>query len=399
MENKIYSNNHEFGLLNLLYAIVQKKNFVLIFTVIFAIIAIVYSLLTPKLWVSTTTIQPITESNDGINLDTGLLDMLGGGILSNAGGYSSDQFVAIMESRTFSEDVIRKFDLIRYFNIKSDNYREAMENATKKLKSRIISISIDPKISIITISVETKDKNLSQQIAQYYVQQLDKYNRYVKMTKSRMKREFLEKNVDDVKVKIDSLGIAMKDFQSKYHVVAPDQQTQSMISLYSEAISALAQTDLELEMARQSYGGNSPQIVTLQKRKSILTDRLKDLEGKNAEINPKYMLQIDKIPDISLRYAHLTMNLEIQKKIFEFLYPQFEAAKLDELRDMPTMQIIDKANLAGLRSKPKRALIVIMVTLSAFLLASIISIIVVFIPESQKSVLKSILKELNFKKY
>ena len=37
------------------------------------------------------------------------------------------------------------------------------------------------------------------------------------------------------------------------------------------------------------------------------------------------------------------------------MFPQYEQAKIEEVKDLPTIEIIDKAVPAGKRSKPKRA--------------------------------------------
>ncbi len=37
-----------------------------------------------------------------------------------------------------------------------------------------------------------------------------------------------------------------------------------------------------------------------------------------------------------MQYAQMMLNLEIEKKIIEYLYPQFELAKLEEVKDLPT---------------------------------------------------------------
>ncbi|HNQ44709.1 MAG TPA: hypothetical protein PKI59_09775, partial [Candidatus Cloacimonadota bacterium] len=90
---------------------------------------------------------------------------------------------------------------------------------------------------------------------------------------------------------------------------------------------------------------------------------------------PKYIIQIDKIPDLSMRYAQLMINAEIKKKVLEYLYPQFELAKLEELKDLPTFEVYDQPQLAGMRSRPKRALIVVFTTLAVFMLSCVVVLI------------------------
>jgi len=69
------------------------------------------------------------------------------------------------------------------------------------------------------------------------------------------------------------------------------------------------------------------------------------------------------------------MNLEIYQKVFEFLYPQYEAARLSELKDLPTIDILDQPRMAGRRESPKRSLICVVATLLGFVLAVLLALV------------------------
>jgi len=64
-------------------------------------------------------------------------------------------------------------------------------------------------------------------------------------------------------------------------------------------------------------------------------------------------------------------NLRYQEGIYDILARQFAAAKLDEAKDSPLIQILDEAIPPEKKSKPKRLLIVILATLVAFFVAII----------------------------
>ncbi len=70
-------------------------------------------------------------------------------------------------------------------------------------------------------------------------------------------------------------------------------------------------------------------------------------------------------------------ELKIQETIFEQLSRQYEIAKLNEAKDSSSLQILDEAVVPLYKSKPKRSLIVILSTVTAFF----ISIFIVFIQE------------------
>jgi len=67
--------------------------------------------------------------------------------------------------------------------------------------------------------------------------------------------------------------------------------------------------------------------------------------------------------------------MEIYKTVYTYLYPQYEAARLSELRDMPTIELLDTPRLAGRRERPRRAIICILSTLAAFVFAVAISML------------------------
>ena len=65
----------------------------------------------------------------------------------------------------------------------------------------------------------------------------------------------------------------------------------------------------------------------------------------------------------------LLRNVKYYETMYELLAKQYESAKLDEARDSAIIQVIDKAIKPDRKSKPKRALIVILAALAAGFLA------------------------------
>jgi len=52
-------------------------------------------------------------------------------------------------------------------------------------------------------------------------------------------------------------------------------------------------------------------------------------------------------------------DLKIQETIFEFLTQQYEVAKIEEAKNTPTVQILDRAIPPVFRSRPHRKMIVL----------------------------------------
>lgn len=71
----------------------------------------------------------------------------------------------------------------------------------------------------------------------------------------------------------------------------------------------------------------------------------------------------DRTPNTSLKYLEAVRNLKFQEAIYELLAKQFTMAKLDEAKDFPFVQALDKAIPPETKSRPKRVQIGIVATL------------------------------------
>jgi len=364
----------DLGILDLTLILAKHRKLIIIITVLAIIGSIIYALLAPHYWVSRAAIIPVSES-DGIGgFSTSLLDMVGGGMIKTQKGELATDFITVMKSRTFREKVIQEFDLISYFEItKPHDY--ALELALRKVQSSMIRLVFDQESNLISISAETKDKAMSVDIVNFYLDELEKYNQNSRMSKGGLKRAFLEEQVEQNMAEVDSLAMALRDFQTNNKSVALDQQTEAIISIYAQTVAQYMQTELELDLAKTQYSEASPIVLDLSAKEELLAQKVKELEDSSQVLAPSYLIQIDKVPDLSMQLALLMMNLEIKKTVIEYLYPQYELAKLEELKDMPSFELIDAPREAGRRSKPKRAIIVILITMAAFIISCVIALI------------------------
>ncbi|MFO7659805.1 MAG: Wzz/FepE/Etk N-terminal domain-containing protein [Candidatus Cloacimonadaceae bacterium] len=366
MENR---NN----IFNLLLIFARQKKLIIWITLIAAVAAVIFSLLTPQIWTSRANFKPDAASA-GVSINLGDL----GGIMSSLLGSSSgdaQSAMIILRSRTLNEEVIRKFHLIQYFKIEEADTLKAMDIALELLKGELLSVVLNEENGLISLSVSTKDKQLSKDMADFYLARLENYNRELKLTKGKRNRQFLQSRVASVRNDIDSLALALRDFQKKNKAIDVPTQMNALVTLYSEAVSQKMIVDLELEMAKQNFDSESPVLKDLSLKQKVIAERIKDLEKGSGQVKPSYIMDIDKLPDLTLQYTQLMINLEIQKKVFEFIYPQFEAARIEEMRDMPTIEVIDYPRLAGQRSYPRRAFICIVATFIAFLVSLVLAYI------------------------
>ncbi|MDP8267299.1 MAG: Wzz/FepE/Etk N-terminal domain-containing protein [Candidatus Tenebribacter davisii] len=373
--------NRQIDLLDLTYFILKHKIFIIFTTIIVSIAAVVYSLLVPFSWTSTTTCLSVNNENSGFSLGSSSLLGLGSSILG--GGVSENQnLITIMQSREFSEDIIKKFNLIEHLKIQESDSILAMELAVKSLVKNITDIGINEETGVITINVTTGEKELSATIANHYLEKLEDYSIRKRKTKGKQKRIFLEKRLKEEKSKIESLATKIMQFSKDHNTISIEEQTTAMISHYSNLVAQKITAEIELELTEKNFGSDSPNARVFKDQIGVLQNKLRIRKSDNIG-NPKYILNLDSIPELAMENKKLLLQFEIESKVYKYLYPEYEAAKIEEVKDLPTLEIIDHAIPVGKRTSPKRGRICVF----SFLLALILS--------SGSMIVLEILKQIN----
>ncbi|MGI6197865.1 MAG: GumC family protein [Candidatus Cloacimonadaceae bacterium] len=363
----------EFDVFELIKIMLRHRWFIIIFVAIVSVGAVIYSLLTPQIWESGATFYIVGDEATALPINLPGIGSLASNLMNQDNLQGGLNAVSAMYSRRFSEDVIRKFDLISYFKINDPDTLLQMDVALKKLKKGMVDINLSEETGLVSISVETKDKKLSMDMVNYYLAKLDEYNREQKLTKGKRERVFLEERVAETRAVLDSLIAADKEFRLSSNAIDIEEQTAALMKSYADLVAQKLAAETELEMARQSLSENSPMVQELKTKRNVLNSQIRELESSKDKVKPRYLIDIASLPDLGSRYAQLKMELMIQTAVFEFLYPQYEAARLEELKDMPSVDILDSPREAGLRARPKRAVICII----AFFLAFVVAVCIV----------------------
>jgi capsule polysaccharide export protein KpsE/RkpR len=166
---------------------------------------------------------------------------------------------------------------------------------------------------------------------------------------------------------------------------------QEMIA-YTELYSLKAQTEIQLNVSKVTLNPNNPAVMRYEimlneqeKQLDLITSSLdkqlldiilgfEKIEGKNLINELEHlptMINFDNFPVLGMENARLLREVTIQNTLLELLIPQYEQARMEETKNIPSIQIIDHPQVALNKTKPKRSYIVIAATMMAFLLSFI----------------------------
>lgn len=377
---EITNKNHqtERGFFYYLYILYKWKKFIFINIFIVIVASTVYSFLITETFKSTARVTLTNQQNSGL---AGL-----GNLMSNSspiasfgaqflgmGSSSQDMILGLLNSRTILTAVIQKFDLMKYYEIDDNN----MDKALKAFQG---DVSFEPNENgFLELSVINEDPRLAAEMANYFVQLVDSTNIKLNIEQAKNNKDFIakryEKNVKDLKAAEDS----MYHFQKKYGVYAVPEQLVSAFQAAGDLESELLKQKMAAEYARNQYGENSQQYKVLSDQIKFIEDKISELKNSNTLPYPtNIIVPFKKLPKMIEDYFRYYREIEIQTKIMEFILPMYEQAKVEEQKSMPTLIVIDKAVPAQLKYRPKKAFIILGISLLAFF------VLIVFVYHGEK---------------
>lgn len=335
-------------------------------------VSLLLAFLIPVRYDSTVRLMPPDQSNSSSMALMSVLSSKAGEGLGLAGDLlgmksSGAMFVGILQSRTMADYVVDRFDLRRVY---WDKY---WKDARKKLASRT-DIAEDRKSGIITIKVSDHDPRRAAAMAQAYVDELNILVAKLSTSSARRERIFLEQRLKAVKAELDSASIEFSQFASKNTAIDIPEQGKAMVEAAAKLQGELIAAQSELSGIEQIYSANNVRVRSLKARVDQLQHQLDNVGGKDvgsgtsagAEEGDSLYPSIRQLPLLGVRYADLFRKVKIQEAVFETLTKQYEMAKVQEAKEIPTVRVLDYPEIPERKDFPPRVLIVLFGTVLSF---------------------------------
>lgn len=345
-----------------------RKSLVIWIVALTAFITAGISLVLPKTYESRAVIAPPGGSSSLLSGIVGNLPMgnLLGGLAGNGlgGEGEGEYFTTLLNSRQVLEELARQFKLREHYKMK----RAKAEDLLKTVAERV-SAEMDFDTGMIVLSVRDKDPRTSLEMARWLIQRLEDLNHELKTRKARQNRAFAEKEVRAIRGELDSLERSMTAFQEERRVLEPEAQGQAILQGYGEIKAREAIKELELRLARQSFGERHPAVQQAEQELATIRAQLKQSwERGDSDL----FMAVRDLPAATMDFLRHQRELEIANKKLLFMLPQLEQAKIEEVNDVPVLEVLDPPVLPEKRIKPKRTIMVLSAALLALLASGVL---------------------------
>jgi uncharacterized protein involved in exopolysaccharide biosynthesis len=330
-------------MLDVLLILARRKWLILAWALAGLIIATIAIFRAPTLYKAEGTIMPPQQEQSS----AALLSQLGAltafaNVGSNLGLKNpADLYIAILQTNLVAEGMVDRFHLMDVYKIPD---REA---AAGKLRTR--SKFVADKTGLIQITVEDKDAKRATALVNGYADELFDQNNRLAIGAAGQRRQFFEQQLAREKDRLADAEIAMKQTQQSTGVLQLNGQAQNIIAQESNIQANITSHEVQLGALLSSSTEQNPDVVRLRTELTGLREQLQQLQkGTSGQ-----MLTQHEFPAAGLEYIRKERDVQYHQTLYDLLARQLEAARIDEAKASPQVQVLDPPLVPRVRSWPK----------------------------------------------
>lgn len=360
----------------------QQRRLLARVTAIALIVSLGIAFIIPKRYKSVTSIMPPDQQNSGAMMLAALAshgEGLGGlGTLASSllgGRTTTALFIDLLRSGTVAGNLIDRFNLQHVYH---KRYRI---DAAKHL-AHCTTITEDKKSGVVTIVVEDTSPVRARDLAQGYLDELNKLVMKTNTSAAHQERVFIERRLHSVSSDLERAQIELSDFSSKNSTVDIKEQTRAMVDAGARVQGELLVQQSGLQSLRQIYGDGNVRLREAEARIATLQHELDKLAGSPAMPVPdsaddtgsstgndqgELYPPLRQLPRLAVSYADLYRRVRVQEAVYELLTQQYEMARIQEAKDVPVVSVIDPPGIPEKKSFPPRMILALSLTALCFL--------------------------------
>lgn len=361
--------HHMWHMLGILY---RWRFFVIGLTMLAAVgsVGIVLSPLVP-IWykASSRLLLPADSGSDA--LSSALLNDLPAAAQALLGGGGGDyiRYIALLSSRRMYERVVDEYDLVTVYDLGESEH--PVEDAIEVLADNAL-FEIDAEYDFLSISVFDQSPQRAADISNFFTDELNRLNATLTSESARNYRVFIEKRYEETETALNSLLDSLQVFQEEYGLFDVTTQTSAYFEQLADLRINAVQAEIQFDALRTQYGDANKQAQAFRDIARAANQKYEDALAGQEALLP---IPQTEVPEVMRRYLDIERELRIQARIIEFVRPLYEQARFDEQREAVALQVIDPAIPPVEKAKPKRSILVIVATMTAFILAVLFALV------------------------
>jgi tyrosine-protein kinase Etk/Wzc len=341
----------EFDLLDLLLVIAERKTTIILATLIGLFLGLVLVLLKHPVFTSKALVLPPQQGQSSAAMISQLSNLAALTGLGSSGGVKdpNDLYMGVLASNTVQDGVVKRLGLMDAYHVR----KPAQARAILGVNSKFVS----EKGGMISITIKDGDPNRAARIANAYVDELHDINSRLIIGEASLRRNFFSQQLALEKDRLTDAEIALQQTEEATGAIAPVGQTGIVIGQVASLQSQIVSKEVQLDALRTSSTDQNPDVIRMNTEIEGLKAKLRDLESVQKGRKPgDISLTSRSLPGDQVAFMRKQREVQYHTLIFDLIARQFEAARLDEAKASPVIQVLDPAEPPDRKSGPFTAL-------------------------------------------
>src|SRR5262249_18405927 len=278
-------------------------------------------------------------------------------------------FISILSSDSVQDKLINQFDLRREYWVST--YMAARQKLTSRSE-----FEENKKSGVITVRVRDHDPNRAAALAGAYVDELNHMVADLNTSAAHRERLFLEDRLKVVKQELDQSSKEFSEFSSSHTTLDLKDQGQAMVQAAATLQGQEIAAEAELRGLEQIYTPYNVRVKEVKARIAELQHQIEKLGGAATQPEPDIDTgealypSIRQLPVLGVTFTDLYRRLRINETVFETLTKQYELARVQEAKEIPSVKVLVPAQRPERQHGPPRLLILLGGVLLSLILGS-----------------------------
>jgi uncharacterized protein involved in exopolysaccharide biosynthesis len=339
------------GAADILPILAGRKRLLFAATISGGLLATAVAFLLPNMYTASAVILPPQKEQSSAAMLIGQLGPLAAAAGADLGLKNpADMYVGLLGSRTIADHLIARFGLMGLYQ------KNTLTDTRSKLWKRSrFSAGRD---SLIRVEVDDHDPKRAADMANAFVSELDEQNRRLAISEASQRRQLLESQLVDEKSALAVAEEDMKSTQQRTGIIEVTGQTQVAIASLAQLRAQITVNEVALQRLKMGATPENPAVLQTETELAEMRAQLLKLEKSSPDGDP--LMATSAIPAAGLGYLRRLRDLKYHEFLFELLSKQYEAARIDEAKASPAIQVVDTAIPPDKKSGPLRTLIILL---------------------------------------
>lgn len=263
----------------------------------------------------------------------------------SSSGDSGDLMMEILASRTFQDRLIDEFNIMGHI--------PSMSREKKRLVVRSRGrVTYTRATGVFRFSYVDSDPVLAKDIVNRVVFLLEEWFETNRGQARKRQMELLGTKIAEVQADMEEYQNQLKALQKQYGVLDVRELGASQATSIAALRSQLILKEIDIKNYSNFSKGDDPRLRQMQEERQNLIEMIANTQLTMPEMS-KAPGSLKSLPDVAQQFQQLSLQIEIQQRVFNNLSPQYEAAKLAPESE-PAFTVFELAEVPEEKLGPNR---------------------------------------------